>query len=98
MVHPFPEGYVMPKMISKVAHIYAGRNLSPGDPFEADQEFVGTLVALGRAEIEPMRGGTTEYETRDMAAAAPAEYGRRDLSAATTPRQKRKYNKKRQAA
>jgi len=75
----------MPRMISKVAHIYAGRTLSAGDPFDADQEYVATLIAIGRAELAP----TQQYQTRDMVASAPA---------ADEPRQKRKYNTKRKAA
>ena len=43
----------MPKMISKVAHIYDGRALSAGDPFDADQQYVATLIAIGRAELAP---------------------------------------------
>jgi hypothetical protein len=82
---------VMPKMISKVAHIYAGRALSAGDPFEADTQYVATLVALGRAELAPMQSAQ-QYQTRDMAAAAPAAV------AAPAERQKRKYNTKRKAA
>jgi hypothetical protein len=74
----------MPKMISKVAHIYDGRNLVAGDPFDADQQYVATLIAIGRAELAPASG--QHYQTRDMVAAAPAE------------RQKRKYNTKRKAA
>jgi hypothetical protein len=76
----------MPRMISKVAHIYAGRTLSAGDPFDADQEYVETLIAIGRAELAP----TQQYQTRDMVASAPAASGE--------PRQKRKYNTKRKAA
>ncbi len=78
----------MPKMISIVAHIYAGRNLSAGDSFEADQAYVGTLLALGRAELAPMQAGQ-QYQTRDMVASVPA--------ATVEPRQKRKYNTKRKA-
>jgi hypothetical protein len=75
----------MPRMISKVAHIYAGRTLSAGDPFDADQEYVGTLIAIGRAELAP----TQQYQTRDMVASAPTASGER---------QKRKYNTKRKPA
>ena len=78
----------MPKMISKVGHIYDGRNLAAGDPFEADPAFVHTLTVLGRAELAPPAG--QQYETRVMAAADP--------SAATTERTKRKYNTRRKAA
>lgn len=79
----------MPKMISKVAHTYDGRNLAPGDPFDADPAFVNTLTVLGRAELVPMKAGQ-QYETRVMQAAAP--------SAASAQRTKRKYNTKRKAA
>ena len=87
----------MPEMISKVAHIYAGRQLSAGERFHADKEFVPALIGLGRAELVPMQSEARQYRARDMAATAPAEYQRRDLRTAEPPaRQKRKY-KRRQA-
>jgi len=79
----------MPEMISKVAHIYAGRQLSAGERFHADAEFVPVLVGLGRAEPASIQSQAEKYQTCDMAAADPAVYPTRDL--ALTARQKRKY-------
>ena len=79
----------MPKMISKVDHVYDGRKLAPGDPFDADPAFVNTLTLLGRAELAPTNAGQ-EYQTRVMQAAPP--------DAAPAERTKRKYNTKRNVA
>ena len=79
----------MPEMISKIDHVYAGRQLSAGERFHADKEFVGALVGLGRAEPAPIERVPEQYDTRDVAAAAPAVYQTRDVT--SSPRQKRKY-------
>ena len=68
----------MPEMIAKTLPRYGERNLSPGDRFNADQQYVAVLVATGSAALAP-----GEYETRDMAAAPPPVY-----------RTKRKYAKR----
>ena len=79
----------MPEMISKVAHVYAGRQLSAGERFHADKEFVAALVGLGRAEPAPIECEVEQYQRRDVAAAEPAIYQTRDV--VSTARQKRKY-------
>jgi len=99
---------MMPEMISKVAHIYAGRQLSAGERFYADAAFVPALIGLGRAEPAPIESQAGEYQTRNVAAADPAVYPTRDLAAAdpapyqrrempATPRQKRKYARRQSA-
>ena len=80
----------MPKMISKMAHTYNGRKLAPGEPFEADEEYVRALELLGRAERAPAEDGQ-QYRTRQMLAADPA-------SAAVAVREKRKYSTKNKTA
>ena len=79
----------MPEMISKIDHVYAGRQLTAGERFHADKEFVGALVGLGRAEPAPIDCEVEQYQRRDVAAAAPASYQTRDV--ASTARKKRKY-------
>lgn len=44
----------MPEMISLCAHQYDKRDLSKGDRFHADQQFVPALKALGRAKLAPV--------------------------------------------
>jgi hypothetical protein len=85
----------MPDMISKVAHVYAGRQLSAGERFHADKEFVAALIGLGRAEPAPMESQVEEIQTRDMVAAEPAVYQTRDVT--STARQKRKYARRQSA-
>lgn len=69
----------MPKRISKVAHEYAGRQLSKGDEFECEQQDIPLMSALGRIEPEE---GEEGYQTRDMRAGKPAGYKRKNLAAA----------------
>lgn len=41
------------KMVTKTSHEYAGKNLAPGDEFDAEsQAHVDLLTALGRAELK----------------------------------------------
>jgi hypothetical protein len=80
----------MPKMISKMAHTYDGRELAAGEPFEAHEEYVHALELLGRAELAPAQDGQ-QYGTRQMVAADPAP-------AAVAVRQKRRYNTKHKTA
>jgi len=80
----------MPKMISKMAHTYDGRNLAPGEPFEAHEEYVHALELLGRAELAPAQDGQ-QYRTRQLVADDPAP-------AAVAVRQKRKYQTRHKAA
>jgi len=41
------------KMITKTDHPYGGRDLKPGDEFDAEsQQHVDILTALGRAELK----------------------------------------------
>ena len=97
----------MPEMISKVAHIYAGRQLSAGERFHADKAFVPALIGLGRAEPAPTQK-TEHYQTRDVVAADPAVYPTREMTAPVptayptrdiplTARQKRKYARRQSA-
>ena len=82
----------MPKMTSLIPHNYGGRDLLPGDSFDADPSYVHTLEVLGRAELAGNKARDDEPTTRAMAATEPDPYKRRDLSAAATP--KRRYNSK----
>lgn len=42
----------MPKMISIIAHQYAGVELNPFDVFDVDEEpYVKTLIDIGRAKL-----------------------------------------------
>ena len=91
----------MPELISRVAHIYAGRQLAAGERFHADAEFATVLIGLGRADLAPLQcqaetsqtqdmvvADPVVYPTRDMTAAVPAAYPTRDI--ALSARQKRK--------
>lgn len=51
----------MPRMISKVPHMYDRRNLAVGDEFEADERHVKLLTVIGRAEVKKL-----DYKRRDM--------------------------------
>jgi hypothetical protein len=80
----------MKTMISKIAHVYDGRSLAAGEAFEAHDEYITALEAMGRAELA--KPGQ-KYETRQMdAAGTPA------AAAAAAVAQKRKYNTKHKAA
>jgi len=80
----------MKTMISKVAHVYDGHSLAPGEAFEAHDEYVKALELLGLADLA--KPGQ-QYETRHMdAAGAPA------ASVAAAVAQKRKYNTKHKGA
>ena len=79
----------MPEMISKIDHVYAGRQLTAGERFHADKEFVGALVGLGRAKPAPIECEVEPYQRRDVAAAAPASYQTREVT--SSARKKRKY-------
>lgn len=59
------------------AHDYDGIERAAGTEYEADAEFVDTLIAAGLAEIKAPASG--EYATRDMQAGAPGDYKTRDL-------------------
>ncbi len=39
------------KMITKIPHQYAGRELSEGDEFDCEDDHVVLLTVLGRAEV-----------------------------------------------
>lgn len=54
----------MPEMIARVAQVYAGRELKPGDRFDVDPKHVRTLLALSRVE-DPMTSG--RYHTTHIA-------------------------------
>ena len=71
----------MPEMISKVAHIYAGRQLSAGERFHADKAFVPALIGLGRAEPAPAQSRAVKIQMQDVVAAEPAVYPTRDVVA-----------------
>ena len=96
----------MPEMISKVAHVYSGRQLAAGERFHADAEFVPVLIGLGRAEPAPAQSRAVKIQTQDVAASEPAVYPTREMTASVpapppasyptrdiplTARQKRKY-------
>jgi hypothetical protein len=53
----------MKTMISKIAHVYDGRSLAAGEAFEAHDEYITALEAMGRAELA--KPGQ-KYETRQM--------------------------------
>ena len=72
----------MPEMIAKTLPKYGERKLSPGDRFNADQQYVAMLVASGSAELAPAQAGPGGYETRDMAAGEPGAYRTRDVQSA----------------
>ena len=83
----------MPEMISKVAHVYDGHQLTPGERFSADQDFVAALVGLGRAELAPIQQNEAEpYCTREINPAPMTEYQRLDLRAQPS-REKRKFKR-----
>jgi hypothetical protein len=69
----------MPERISKVAHEYAGRQLSKGDKFECEEQHVNLLLAIGRLEPEE---GEEGYQTRDMRAGKGGGYKRKNMEAA----------------
>ena len=100
----------MPEMISKVAHSYDGRQLSAGERFHADKAFVPALIGLGRAEPAPAQSRAVKIQTQDVAAAEPAIYPTREMTAPVpaptayptrdiplTARQKRKYARRQSA-
>ena len=82
----------MPKMTSLIPHNYGGRDLLPGESFDADPNFVRTLEVLGRAELARKKARDEAPTPRALAASEPDPYKTRDLSAGATP--KRKYHSK----
>ena len=98
----------MPEMISKVAHVYAGRQLSAGERFHADKAFVLALIGLGRAVPAPAQSQAATIRTQDVVAGDPAIYPTREMTASVptiypardvplTARQKRKYARRQSA-
>ncbi len=55
------------KMIATARHDYAGRHLSPGDAFDAEEGHVQLLTVLGRARV-PVNGEDLTYGTRALTA------------------------------
>lgn len=53
----------MPERTSKVAHEYAGRQLTAGERFEVEPQHVVLLLAIGRIEPEEGEAG---YIARDV--------------------------------
>ena len=82
----------MPKMTSLIPHNYGGRDLLPGDAFDADPNFVRTLEVLGRAVLGRKKAVDIEPTTHALAAIESDPYKPRDLSVGATP--KRKYYSK----
>lgn len=64
----------MVQMKSLAAHEYGGRQLQPGDVFEADDQYVDMLVAMKRAER--CDGGT--YTTRHLESGRGSSYNNRN--------------------
>jgi hypothetical protein len=73
----------MPKMVSKVDHVYGGVQYRVGDTFEADPKFVQLMTVIGRAEL-----------VNDSPIAESSSYQRRDMTAESN---KRKSTKQRAA-
>jgi hypothetical protein len=57
----------MVRMISEARHVYAGRELKPGDEFDCEPLHVQLMTVLGRArKLESKQRQV--YRTRDMRA------------------------------
>jgi hypothetical protein len=61
-----------------------GKMRKPGDKFEVEENDVKVLQVVGRAKL-----ADEGYLTRDMTAAGPADYNRRDIPMAPLVKRKR---------
>jgi len=70
----------MPRMISKIDHEFNGAALKAGQPFDSDDCYVATLIAVGHAELATDQADPGEYQTRVMTAREPRSIAKRRTS------------------
>ena len=77
----------MPQRISKIAHQYAGRDLTAGESFDVEPEHIVLLLALGRIDAEADGGSNAP-----QVSAQPRHYRRLDITASKQRKAKGRRN------
>lgn len=58
----------MTRMIATSPHVYAGRNITPGEEFDVEDAHVKVWVILGRAKLKEQPASDLTYGTRALTA------------------------------